>query len=50
MSEGDVPLVIGVISEHDTETTKMEYAQGFKVPTGFVRCVKMNVALDVIEN
>lgn len=28
----------------------MEYAQGFKVPTGFVRCVKMNVALDVIEN
>lgn len=50
MSNPELPKVIGIISRYLSGKTPMEYAKGHPVPTGFVKCAKMDEALDVIEN
>lgn len=50
MSNPQLPKVIGLISRYLSGKTPMEYASGHPVPTGFVQCVNIDQALDVIEN
>ena len=49
MSNQDLPHVIGVVCEYDRWTYKLEDDAGFEVPTGFVMCLKMNVALVAVQ-
>lgn len=49
MSNPDLPHVIGIVSEYDRWTYKLEDDIGFEVPTGFVMCSKMNTALTAIN-
>ena len=50
MTDPKLPLVIGIISRYHEGRTPMDYAAGHPVPTGFVVCVQMTEALDVIKN
>lgn len=50
MTDLSAPKVIGIISQYYAGPTPMKYAQGHDVPTGFVECVHMDIALDIIEN
>ncbi len=50
MSNLLLPKVVGIISRYLEGKTPMQYAKGHPVPTGFVQCVKIDEALDVINN
>lgn len=45
MSNQDLPHVIGIVCDYDRWSDKPEDDIGLEVPTGFVMCLKMNVAL-----
>lgn len=44
------PKVVGIISQYHSGRTPLQYANGHPVPTGFVECVPIEKALDVINN